>query len=313
MDTFIQKEIQQRFIEMKENRSLSRPNQLGHQKSIIALALTDYMSQKRQSGQEIVAKTELDEHFVRIAANQIRLFIFAGNDSTASSIVYTFHCLFNHPNVLTKLRQEHDDVFGTTTNAADMLKENPALINKCSYTLAVIKETLRLYPPASSLRRGSENVSINDLNGKAYPTKNLGATIMHHFVHTNPRFWPRPKEFLPERWTVDPDHELYPSMNTGAYRPFEHGPRNCIGQTLVYNEMRIALILTARKFDVAPAYEEWDALQLSQEGVLKKLARHVGLVGNPVKTVAGERAYQTIKAGAHPADGYPCLVTLAKH
>lgn len=312
METFIRTEIQQRFLEMKQGKTRSNFGQTERAKSVIALALEDYMVQKQHEKKQSIESMTLDEDFARIAANQIRMFIFAGNDSTSSSIVYVFHCLSKHPEVLSRLRQEHNAVFGGEADAAAILKETPALLNQCRYTLAVIKETLRLYPPASSLRQGSAGVSITDRLGNVYPTANLGATIMHRFVHVNPRFWPRPEEFLPERWMVEPGYELYTEPNSGAFRPFEHGPRNCIGQTLVYNEMRIVLILTARTFDIHSAYEEWDALQLEYEGLLTRLARKLGLKGEDIKTVRGERAYQTVKPGSHPADGYPCRVGLVK-
>jgi hypothetical protein len=308
MEAFIRQEIQKRFLEIKQEKLRSGLVQSGRAKSVITLALEGYIAQKQHSKKESMESMTLDEEFARMAAIQIRMFIFAGNDSTSSSIVYAFHCLSKHPEVASRLRQEHDAVFGVNVNAASILKEDPAIINQCRYTLAVVKETLRLYPPASTLRQGSAGVSITDRLGNIYPTKDLGATIMHQFVHVNPRFWPRPEEFLPERWLVQPGHELYTAPSSGAYRPFEHGPRNCIGQTLVYNEMRIVLILTARTFDIQPAYEEWDTLQLENEGWLMRLARQLGLKGQEIKTVRGERAYQTVKAGAHPADGYPCRV-----
>jgi hypothetical protein len=68
--------------------------------------------------------------------------------------------------------------------------------------------------------------------------------------------------------------------------------------------------MTARMFDIVPAYEEWDAMQRQKEGWLKKMARTLGLKGEDIKTVDGERAYQTSDAGAHPADRYPCRVSL---
>lgn len=310
MDKFIQKEIHKRFQEMKTDMLSPEPNRLKHSKSVIALALDDYISERLQKRDSKLEDLQLDENFARIAANQIRLFIFAGNDSTSSSMVYTYHLLSKHPQVAAKLREEHDNIFGPVVDSATKIKENPALLNQCKYTLAVIKETLRLYPPSSSLRQGRAGVSITDIQGNTYPMEDLGATIMHNFVHTNARFWPRPHEFLPERWLVEPGHELYTSPNNGAYRPFEQGPRNCIGQTLVMNEMRAVLILTVRAFDISPAYDEFDALQREKESVFGKVARWTGLKGGDIKTVDGERAYQTSDAGAHPADRYPCRVSL---
>jgi len=76
--------------------------------------------------------------------------------------------------------------------------------------------------------------------------------------------------------------------------------------------MRIVLVLTAREFDLTPAYQEWDALQEQNEGWMKKTRRSMGLMSNYPKTVHGDRTYQTEKAGTHPADEYPCRVTIRK-
>ncbi|KAF1978270.1 hypothetical protein BU23DRAFT_450424, partial [Bimuria novae-zelandiae CBS 107.79] len=73
---------------------------------------------------------------------------------------------------------------------------------------------------------------------------------------------------------------------------FEHGTRNCIGETLVLNELRIALAMTARVFHITPAYEEWNTIKAANESSYS------------------ERAIQTLRSGAHPAEGYPCRVTL---
>ncbi|KAG9193894.1 hypothetical protein G6011_03929 [Alternaria panax] len=308
----IDREIQKRFNEMKAARisgdaALDRKQRV---KSVAALVLEEYVARKHDADKQLVETMKLDRSFSRIAAQQIRLFLWAGNDTTATAIVYTFHMLSQHPSVHAKMREEHDTIFGREFDAGDALRSNPALLNSCRYTSAVIKETLRIYPTASSIRDGAPNISLVDQKGTRIPTAGLGATVMHNYIHTNPRIWPRPLEFLPERWLVEPGHELHPPP--GGFRPFEQGPRNCIGQTLVLNEMHVALILTVRKFNIVPAYNEWDAARLANEGWYDKMLRQVGLGGNEHKTAAGERAYQTSRSGFHPADGYPCRVTFAR-
>ncbi|KAF2440902.1 cytochrome P450 [Karstenula rhodostoma CBS 690.94] len=307
---FIGKELQKRFDEMKLGRAAFSGGPPTRAKSVVAMALDQYISQNQKKDLASLDNLQLDQDFAQIASNQIRLFIFAGNDTTATSIVYAYHMLALHPDELSTLRAELDAVFGVGGNVADQLREKPALINQCRYTLAVIKETMRLFPPASSLREGTTAVSLVDRKGTVIPTEGLNATIMHRFIHTNPRVWPRPMEFLPQRWLVEPGHELYVSTTSGAYRPFEHGPRNCIGQTLVLNELRIALIMTARTFHITPAYDEWDAIKAANESSWMKLARTLGIKKDEPKPPHGERAYQTSRSGAHPAEGYPCRVTL---
>lgn len=298
----IRKELDKRFTEMQQEKR-SPESKTKRAKSVIALALEAYMADHQKE------TNKLDDDFAQYATYQIRLFLFAGNDTTSSSIVYVYHMLAKHPKALAKIRQEHDTIFSPDISAAaHLIKTNPALLNQCPYTLAVIKETLRLFPPASSTRQGLDNITLTDRHGNAYPLdRTMGAEIIHPAIQKNPRIWPRAEEFVPERWLVNPGHELYP--NPAAWRPFEQGPRNCIGQTLVYNEMRIVLVMTVRMFDIKPAYDEWDALNSDKRGVLSKLAVWMG-VANQIKHVNGERAYQSEKAGTHPADGYPCRVSL---
>ena len=89
---------------------------------------------------------------------------------------------------------------------------------------------------------------------------------------------------------MQPGDELYPIK--GAWRPFEFGPRNCIGQELALLEMKLVLVLAVRQFDLSMPYEEWDQQHL------KKGPKHV----------AGERAYQAGNGG--PSEEMPCRVKL---
>lgn len=306
MNRYIQTELKQRFAEMRQEKQNPESNSK-KTKSVIALALEAYLADPELS--KDIDKTEiLDDRFAKYASYQIRLFLFAGNDTTSSSIVYVYHMLSKHPEVLQQVREEHDRIFGSDPSAAaQLLKTDPTLLNQCPLTLAVIKETLRLFPPASTTRGGRADSSLSDRHGNLYPIDYVGANVLHPAVHHNPRVWPRVEEFLPERFLVEPGHELYP--DPAAYRPFEQGPRNCIGQTLVYNEMRVVLVMTARTFAITPAYDEWDAMN-NQPGLLAGLRQWAGLSQPGPRTVHGERAYQTEKAGTHPADGYPCRVAL---
>jgi hypothetical protein len=67
------------------------------------------------------------------------------------------------------------------------------------------------------------------------------------------------------------------------------------------------LILAVRKFSIKPAYEEWDDIQTEREASWSKIASR--LLGEKLNKVRGDRAYQTEKAGTHPSDGYPCIVS----
>lgn len=162
---------------------------------------------------------------------------------------------------MAKIRQEHDEVFGTDISAAaELLKKDPSLINKVPYTLAVIKglrpflpkktividfaETLRLFPVASSARAGHPEIPVT-YNGEIRSTDGYLVIINQHTMFRDPDLWPEPDVFIPERF-LPPPHN-FQNVVKDSYRPFEKGPRNCIGQELAVLEMKIFLVLTIRE------------------------------------------------------------------
>ena len=260
--------------------------------SVIDLALHKYRVTQASANE---TATGMDSTFKAVAMSQIKEFMFAGHDTTSSTIDYIFYLLSIEPAALYLLRVEHTQIFGADLSRTEsVVTEKPYLLNQLPYTLAVIKETLRLFPPASSLRQGEPGFFVTDDTGRQYPTQGCLVWCVHHAIQRNAAYWPRPDDFLPERWLVPKGHPLFPIE--GAWRPFELGPRHCIGQQLALLELKLVVVMTVRKFDVSPAYEDWDRL-------------------NPKKgqkTVEGERAYQVLRGGAHPSDGFPCRVALAK-
>jgi len=278
MDRYISKELDERYHEWRSTTSKAKA------KSVIDLALADYM-RGRSAG------AILDPEFKAWACAQIRLFLFVGHDSTAATIVYCYYLLSKNPDTLRRVRAEHESVFGTDfSNTAQLLVDRPQLANQLPYTTAVIKEALRLFPPAASFRGGRSDAFLRGTNGQRYPTDGFGVWVIHDAIHRHPDYWPKPDAFLPERWLVGPDHPLYPQKY--AWRPFEFGSHNCIGQTLVMLDIKVTLLMTLREFDIKDAYNEWDKLHPSKD----------------IQTVHGERAFQVAKGSAHPADGFPCRV-----
>ncbi|KAF5869938.1 putative afln vera monooxygenase protein [Botrytis fragariae] len=259
MDAYIIAELDRRYAEYKADSKDSRS------KAIIDLILRAEIAPEAD-----VKPEKLDPDFKAFAIRQIRLFVFSGHDSLSSTICYVYHLLSKNVEAMQKVREEHDLVFGKQIDG----------------------ETLRLFPAASSSRQGYLGVTLYDEQGTACPTKHAVCFIDHVGMHRAPRYWVRPEEFLPERWLVDPGHELYPVK--GAWRPFEYGPRNCIAQGLVMTELRVLLACTVREFVFEDAYEEWDRSHKKK---------------GP-QTHRGERAYQIEEAAAHPSVHYPCRVRM---
>ena len=287
MREYVLHELDQRFQSKHGRSGTGRKDQ---SKTIIDLALDTYVGEGLQNG----TQGTFDATFRDLAVSQVRTFIFAGHDSTGSTISYAFHLLSSHPSVRQLLIEEHNRVLGPEHDqAVSRITENTNLVNRLPYTLAVIKETLRLYPPASSTRSGEPNFTIRGPDGHQFPTEGFLVWSHSFAIHHDTKYWPEPQVFLPERWLVEDDHYLFPRK--GAYRPFEFGPRNCIGQELALLELKLVLILTAREFVIRSVYDEWDQSH-PRSGA---------------KTLDGDRAYQVLYGAAHPSDGLPCRVSLA--
>ncbi|MCJ1381835.1 hypothetical protein MMC17_004946 [Xylographa soralifera] len=286
MIQYVSKELDARF---QINLGRSETTKENRSKTIIDLALANYLAEQTQTR----PSHGIDGTFRHFAICQIRTFILAGHDSTSSTICYAFHLLSTHPSIRRLLIAEHNNVLGPDyKEAASRITDSPHLLNQLPYTLAVVKETLRLYPPASSIRGGEPDHFIHGPDGRHLPTDGFLVWANAYTIHHDPSYWPEPYAFLPDRWLVAEGHRLYPLK--GAYRPFEFGPRNCIGQELAMLELKIVLIMTAREFAITTVYEEWDTLHPM------KGPKHVN----------GDRAYQILSGSAHPCDGLPCRVSL---
>lgn len=164
-----------------------------------------------------------DEDFVDILISNIKSFIFAGHDTLASTICFMMKSLEDNPDCLQALRAEHDSVLGQDVgSAATRLQSSPHLLNSLPYTLAVIKETLRIYPLASTMREGQPGFYLTAAGSSTrYPTEGTGLWLSAHWIQASPDYWPEPAKFRPERWLVEEGHPLRPIKDT--WIPFSAG------------------------------------------------------------------------------------------
>ena len=293
MNRYISPNVDARF-ERYRNASVSGDNpSITRDRSVIDLALTAYL----KDNPNISTTRGIDPVFKDIAINQMKLFLFSGHETTSSTACYILYLLSVHPDILSRIRIEHHDVLGRDpSNAATRISEDPYLLNRLPYTTAALKESMRLFPPISITRSGEPSFAITDpRTGLHYPAdQSMLIWLVAHACQRDPDFWPRANEFLPERWLAKEGEELCPKQ--GAWRPFEHGPRSCIGKELSMIELKILLCLVARRFEISAAYEELDA----EEDRIKTMKSIEG------RTVDGERAYQVGKG--EPSAFLPCRV-----
>jgi cytochrome P450 len=237
MEKYIGDILDKRFAEQKKDMNGTPTGKEQRKRTIIDLAMQAYNDQqgKDKSSQSAVT---MDEDFRASAIVQVRTFIFAGHDTTSSTVAYAFYELQRSPEALAALRSEHERVLGPVEGAADAIKEDPYIVNKLEYTTAVIKETLRLWPAASSTRSELPGYTLRDSEtGEALPVDDGTLVwVIHWPQHRNRRVWGddadvfKPSRFLPENAATLPE---------GMYRPFEKGPRNCIGQEFAMLEARM--------------------------------------------------------------------------
>ena len=287
MDCYMARELDRCFSAYQESAG-TKGQKHGTPKPVVDLALDEYL--KDNSG--LGASHSMDPIFKRFAISQMKVFILAGHDTTSSALCYICYLLSQNPLALQKVRAEHDNVFGSNLNQTHAkITANPQALNQLPFTVAVIKESMRLFPSSSSTRKGETGFSLQE-GGLRYPTEGCIVWSLHQAIHRNPRDWPQPDAFIPKRWIVSNGDPLYPIKD--AWRPFEFGPRNCIGQELAMLEIKIFIIMTLRESNIVPSYDEWDRVKGKQEP----------------KTVHGERAYQVLDGTTRPADGFPCRVTI---
>ena len=174
---------------------------------IIDLALEEYRSQKDDAENgKTKPGSKIDDEFKQAAITQIRAFIFAGHDTTSSTICYAIYMLQKHPECLARIRSEHDDILGNVEGTPQVIKNEPHIVNRLEYTMCVIRETLRLWPAASSTRTGDPGFMLYDpKTSEALPTEDILVWIVHYSQHRNPEIWGEsantfdPSRFLPEK------------------------------------------------------------------------------------------------------------------
>ncbi|KAK1445970.1 AflN/verA/monooxygenase [Colletotrichum melonis] len=279
----------------ERSANLSNSNDTTRSKSIASLFIDDYLKELGEGNLGKRENPDTTQQIKHIITPQVRLFLFAGHDTTSSTLLYCYYLFSQNPEIISRTIAEHNEVFGTDpSQVQDKIHKDPQLLNMIPYTVAFIKEVLRIFAPAGAMRQGRSNVQIIDADGRVLPTEGCNVWTLVQAIHHNPKYWKDPDACIPERWLVGPEDPLYP--HKGAWRPFEWGPRNCIGQTLALLELRIALVMTVREFVIKPAYEDWDKLHPK----------------SGIRSVKGNRAYQAVKGGggAHPADGFPVRIGL---
>uniref|UniRef100_A0A8D3A3X1 Cytochrome P450 3A n=1 Tax=Scophthalmus maximus TaxID=52904 RepID=A0A8D3A3X1_SCOMX len=185
--------------------------------------------------------------------SQAMIFIFAGYETSSSSLCFSAYNLATHPDIQKTLQREIDETFpdkGRPTYEALMQME---------YLDMVVNESQRLYPIANRLERMTK-ASV-EVNGVIIP-KGTVVMIPVYTLHRDPALWPEPEAFKPERFSK----ENKDNMDPYAYLPFGAGPRNCIGMRFALLSMKLALVEILQNFSFVTCNETQIPLELSNDG-----------------------------------------------
>ncbi|CAN9110826.1 unnamed protein product [Alternaria alternata] len=276
LDAIVVDLIKERFEIVKRDKlDLSEKRGLG----IMDLILRDYIAERQNDVKE------LDHQFVQDALSQVKTLLIAGSGTTSDTVCFGAMMLSVHPEVVQKMREEHDRVFTPGIEATyEMLKTDPYRVNELTYTNHVVKEILRFFPIGNTARKGIDTLKYQ---GREWPAKDIMICPVQLAMHMDPAIFPDPLKFDPDRYA----REDFPRH---AWRPFERGPRACLGQPLAMDELLITFLLTIRDFDFTCAdlkpnktpRVDWFDLDLT----------------------FGDRAFQEFVFEAKPRDGMPMTV-----
>lgn len=181
-----------------------------------------------------VADPNLPEFDEQQAVDELKQYLWAGTETTALTLAWALYETSRNPEMAERIRREGEQVYGDRQPTAN---DYSAL----AYTRAVIQETMRIYPPVWGLIRVA--TAEDNIGGKEIRPGDR-VVLFSYGAHHNPKFWPDPEEFRPERWMAGNAKKQVKY----SYIPFGAGKRSCIGGAMSQVENTLALSLLLRRF-----------------------------------------------------------------
>jgi len=166
--------------------------------------------------------------------------IIAGSESTPSALAGATYLLLCNPTSLATLTS----YLRTTFQSVEEI--NSITVNNNDYLLAVLNEALRMYPPVGIILSRVTPPEGCFIAGRFVPG-NTGVSVSQWGVNRSASNFVRPNEFAPERWRGDAE---FRGDNLKVVQSFSVGPRNCLGKSLAYVEMKIILARVIWNFDL---------------------------------------------------------------
>ncbi len=173
---------------------------------------------------------------------QVLTFFLVAFETTATTLSWMWWAIGTHPQVESRLLQELDENLGSRAPTASDMRRLP-------YLSQVMKEVLRLFPPAWALGRSPLR---DERIGPYVVPAGAAVLISPYVIHRLPSLWPDPERFDPERFLPEAEQARHPY----AYIPFGGGPRTCIGDHFAALEVVAVVSMIARAYRLEPIAPE---------------------------------------------------------
>ncbi|XP_039700093.1 cytochrome P450 3A12 isoform X1 [Pteropus medius] len=184
------------------------------------------------------------------------IFIFAGYETTSTTLSFLMYILATHPDIQQKVQEEID-----ATLPNKVLPTYDAL-TQMEYLDMVLNESLRLYPVVGRIERMcKKDVEVNGV----FIPKGTQVIVPSFVLHRDSALWPEPEEFRPERFSK----KNKDSINPYIYLPFGTGPRNCIGMRFAMMNMKLAVVRVLQNFSFKPCEETQIPLEIVTQGIIR--------------------------------------------
>ena len=257
------------------------------------------------TGVDRVTGEQLDDVNIRY---QINTFLIAGHETTSGLLSCAIYALLKHPDVLKKAYEEVDRVLGPDIDAKPTYQQ----VTQLTYITQILKEALRLWPPAPAY--GISPLGDETIGGKYKLKKNTFITVLVLALHRDPSVWgPNPDAFDPENFS----REAEAARPVNAWKPFGNGQRACIGRGFAMHEAALAIGMILQRFKLIDSHRYQmvlkETLTIKPDGFKIKVRPRAdqdrgAYAGRTTTTAAVSTAAAAPRSRSRPAHNTPLLV-----
>ena len=225
--------------------------------------LLDTLLQARDAEGKSMSDTQLRD--------EVMTLFLAGHETTAIALSWACYLLAQNPHIEAQLAEELQTVLGDQA-------PTPQDLPRLRYTEMVLKEAMRLYPAVWGI--GRRAVADCEIGGYRV-VAGTNIFIFQWLTQRDPRFFPDPETFDPERWREDPVRSG--KIPRFAYFPFGAGPRVCVGASFAMMEATFLLAMIMQRFHLelapGPPVEPLASVSLRPKHGIRVIVRHRAPVG----------------------------------